>query len=471
MMEEDPLIPLVHVWNNAAFDDSSSSSASAWHTHATPARVATRADKENRRPQRDDVDAEIEHIEAEILRLSSRLHHLRTSRGLDTKREEPVTAAAKAQAQPRPRERGLSPGPLDVACAANPTLLVSEKQQQQQAPAAAQRMKPATKQQQVPAAAARGRGLSIGPLDIAAANPTTKAPAARPQQVGAAASRILKPIKEPPMRRRGVSLGPMEIQQGISGKPAAMAAPRVKPFPNKLNAIREEGQSSRQSAVVPAKLWPSSNAKQPVDSKQGVAAASRAKVRSSSMSPRSRRQSIARLTTNTRGGVAAFGASSKVADELTPKGVTNPISSASTCRRPSGSSKVRVVPSRYSLMPGASLGAAGTQERRRKDSLPGSVPAVDAGQREETRATATTEPLDDDQSPESIDKVAELLPRIRTMPPPDETPRDSGCAKRAADLVGKRSFFTAAAGDSSSISSYQARVLEAEEPEAAAAEE
>jgi hypothetical protein len=57
------------------------------------------------------------------------------------------------------------------------------------------------------------------------------------------------------------------------------------------------------------------------------------------------------------------------------------------------------------------------------------------------------------------------------MPPPDETPRDSGCAKRAADLVGKRSFFTAAAGDGGSISSYQARVLEAEEPEEAAAAE
>jgi hypothetical protein len=86
---------------------------------------------------------------------------------------------------------------------------------------------------------------------------------------------------------------------------------------------------------------------------------------------------------------------------------------------------------------------------------------------------ATTEPLDDEMSPESIDKVAELLPRIRTMPPPDETPRDSGCAKRAADLVGKRSFFTAAAaGDGSSISSYQSRVLEADEdPEEAPAGE
>lgn len=454
MMEEDPLIPLVHVWNNAAFDDSSASSASAWHAHATPARLAAaRPDKENRRPDsHHDVDAEIELIEAEILRLSSRLHHLRTSRGLDAPRD-PVPAAAKAQ--PRPRARGLSLGPLDVAAAsaaANPT-----PENQPPPLAAPQRLKPAAKQP-IPAAARGSRGLSLGPLDIAAANPTTKLPAARHP---APASRILKPIKEPPVqRRRGVSLGPMEIQHGITGKPTATATSRPKPFPSKLNAIREEGGQSSRQAAVPARLWPSSNARQPpLDGKQGGAAvaASRAKARSSSMSPRSRRQSVARLTAaNTR----AFGAG-KVADELTPKGgVTNPVSGAATCRRPSGSSKVRVVPSRYSLMPGAS----GTQERRRKDSLPGSV----STQKEETRATATTtEPVDDEQSPETLDKVAELLPRIRTMPPPDETPRDSGCAKRAADLVGKRSFFTAAAGDGSSISSYQARVLEAEEPEEA----
>ncbi|KAM3193433.1 hypothetical protein ACQJBY_070193 [Aegilops geniculata] len=458
MMEEDPLIPLVHVWNNAAFDSSSSASSNAWHAHATPVR---RGEKENRRPaESTDVDAEIAQIEAEILRLSSRLHHLRVSRGHD----------ANAQPTgPRPRARGLGLAPLDddlPASAADPDnlLLLPEKQQP---PPAAQKPKPAAKQQ-FPASRG-GRGLSIGPLDIAAANPA-KAPAVRQQQQqqAPAPSRILKPIKEPPVqRRRGVSLGPLEIQHGVSGtKPAAA---RAKPFPNKLNAIREEGQASRQQPAVPAKLWPSSNARQPLDSSKQGTAASRAKARSSSMSPRARRQSIARATNSTRGGVAAFGAAKVVADELTPKAAMNHTGNASTCRRPAGSSKVRVVPSRYSLMPGASLGAA-TQERRRKESLPGSTGG--AGQKEEETKAMPTEPVDDDLSPESLDKVAELLPRIRTMPPPDETPRDSGCAKRAADLVGKRSFFAAAAaGDGSAISSYQARVLEAEAPEEAAATE
>uniref|UniRef100_A0A453SUJ9 Uncharacterized protein n=1 Tax=Aegilops tauschii subsp. strangulata TaxID=200361 RepID=A0A453SUJ9_AEGTS len=461
MMEEDPLIPLVHVWNNAAFDSSNSASSNAWHAHATPVR---RGEKENRRPaETDDADAEIARIEAEILRLSSRLHHLRVSRGHD------------ANAQPtgtRPRGRALGLAPLDddlPAAAADPDnlLLLPEKQQP---PSAAQKPKPAAKQQ-FPASRG-GRGLSIGPLDIAAANPT-KAPAARQQpqpqpQQGAAASRILRPIKEPPVqRRRGVSLGPLEIQHGVSGtKPAAAAAARAKPFPSKLNAIREEGLASRQQPAVPAKLWPSSNARQPLDSSKQGTAASRAKARSSSMSPRARRQSIARATNSARGGVAAFGAAKVVADELTPKAAMNHTGNTSTCRRPAGSSKVRVVPSRYSLMPGASLGAA-TQDRRRKESLPGSTGG--AGQKEETKAMPT-EPVDDDLSPESLDKVAELLPRIRTMPPSDETPRDSGCAKRAADLVGKRSFFAAAAaGEGSAISSYQARVLEAEAPEEATA--
>ncbi|VAI79590.1 unnamed protein product [Triticum turgidum subsp. durum] len=464
MMEEDPLIPLVHVWNNAAFDGSNSASSNAWHAHATPVR---RGEKENRRPAETDdadADAEIARIEAEILRLSSRLHHLRVSRGHDANAKSTGT---------RPRAKGLGLAPLDddlLAAAADPDNLLPLPEKQQPPPPA-QKPRPAAKQQ-FPASRG-GRGLSIGPLDIAAANPA-KAPAARQQQQqqGAApASHILKPIKEPPVqRRRGVSLGPMEIQHGISGgtKPVAAAgAARVKPFPGKLNAIREEGQASRQQPAVPAKLWPSSNARQPLDSSKQGTAASRAKARSSSMSPRARRQSIARATNSTRGGVAAFGAAKVVADEPTPKAAMNQSSTASTCRRPAGSSKVRVVPSRYSLMPGASLGAA-TQERRRKESLPGSTGG--AGQKEEEIKAMPTEPVDDDLSPESLDKVAELLPRIRTMPPPDETPRDSGCAKRAADLVGKRSFFAAAAaGDCSAISSYQARVLEAEAPEEAAA--
>ncbi|KAJ4982153.1 hypothetical protein NE237_032990 [Protea cynaroides] len=43
----------------------------------------------------------------------------------------------------------------------------------------------------------------------------------------------------------------------------------------------------------------------------------------------------------------------------------------------------------------------------------------------------------------SVLKMADLLPRIRTVQCTDESPRDSGPAKRVADLIGGRSYFSA----------------------------
>jgi hypothetical protein len=430
-MEEDPLISLVHVWNNAAFDDASASSS--WHAHIAAA--GREGDKENHRPEPEaaDVGEEIDHIEAEILRLSSRLYHLRCAQQPEPKRAAAAEVAQPAAKAGRQRTRGFSLGPLEVvdASTVNPNPLAEK----QQPPRAAWGLKPTTP-----------RGPSLGPLDIAAA------PQRRLQGEGAARPN-LKPIKEPPVqRRRGVSLGPVEIHRGISSNP----------FPNRLNYVREEGQHSKQHAA-PAKPWPSSNAR------QGTIA-SNAKAMSGSGSPsRSRRQSTAKVTdtgggsskvTDTRGGNAAVG-TGKVVGEVKAKGVLDRTGSRGTGRRPTGSSKVRVVPSRYSLTLCSSL-EAGTLDRHRKPSRPGS--AGSGSQREEITAKVT-EPSNDDQSPGTIAKVAELLPRIRTIPPVDESPRDSGCAKRITDLVGKRSFFTAAADDDNAITSYQSRVLEVESSE------
>jgi hypothetical protein len=457
-MEEDPLIPLVHVWNNNA--------ATSWHSDTAAA--GREGDKENHRPEPDaaGVGEEIDHIEAEILRLSSRLYHLRCAQQPEPKRAaaaEVVHPAAKAG---RPRTRGLSLGPLDAS-----TVIPNPLAEKQQPPRAAWGPKP-TKQAPAP----RTRGLSLGPLDIA---PT---PQRRLQGEGAARPN-LKPLKEPPVqRRRGVSLGPLEIHRGVSSKSSSTAAAaRVKPFPNRLSSVREEGQHSKQHAS-PAKPWPSSNARQTLDARQGTIA-SKAKARSGSVSPsRSRvtdtrggsskvidtRGSNAKVTeTETRrGGNAAVGAG-KVVGEVKAKGVLDHTGSGGTSRRPAGSSKVRVVPSRYSLTPCSSLGA-GTLDRPHKPSRPGS--SGSGSQREEIRAKVT-EPLNDDQSPGAIAKVAKLLPRIRTIAPVDESPRDSGCAKRITDLVGKRSFFTAAADDDNAITPCQARVLEVESSEAESEEE
>ncbi|KAG8076098.1 hypothetical protein GUJ93_ZPchr0006g41665 [Zizania palustris] len=143
------------------------------------------------------------------------------------------------------------------------------------------------------------------------------------------------PPKSPPQRRRQTCGG------------------AVKPLPNKLIAIREEGRVSKKPAVL-AKPWPSSNTKETLESKQG-AAASRVKARCTS--PRSRRQwqSIAKV--NDSRGV------NKVVDELKPKVVLSQTGGAAVARKPTGSSKMRVVPSCYSLTPGASLlGGGNTRE-------------------------------------------------------------------------------------------------------------
>ena len=45
-------------------------------------------------------------------------------------------------------------------------------------------------------------------------------------------------------------------------------------------------------------------------------------------------------------------------------------------------------------------------------------------------------------SPPSIAKMSDVLPKIRTVQCVDQSPRDSGAAKRVAELVGRKSFFS-----------------------------
>ncbi|KAF7142056.1 hypothetical protein RHSIM_Rhsim06G0152100 [Rhododendron simsii] len=48
---------------------------------------------------------------------------------------------------------------------------------------------------------------------------------------------------------------------------------------------------------------------------------------------------------------------------------------------------------------------------------------------------------DEEETPVSVAKIPEILPRIRTLRCPSETPRDSGPAKRVAELIGRKSYF------------------------------
>lgn len=46
-------------------------------------------------------------------------------------------------------------------------------------------------------------------------------------------------------------------------------------------------------------------------------------------------------------------------------------------------------------------------------------------------------------SPQSIMRLAAMLPKIKTLRCNTKSPRDSGCAKRAAQLVRRQPFFAA----------------------------
>lgn len=73
--EGDLLIPLVYVWNNTTFDDSMSS-RSSWLPQYPVVTAVRKGDKEHLRPKVDvaigcDIDVEIDHIEVDVLRLTS----------------------------------------------------------------------------------------------------------------------------------------------------------------------------------------------------------------------------------------------------------------------------------------------------------------------------------------------------------------------------------------------------------------
>ncbi|CAN6221358.1 unnamed protein product [Urochloa humidicola] len=143
----ESLIPPVNVWNNA-FDHASAAS-STWRAQTAAAANVGEGDKENRRPEPEaaDVDAEINHITAEIAR-ASRLYRLRTMK-------QPLPGGADVDAEIAHIDAEIL-GPLEVAATAtaNPNPPLSEKQP----PRAAQGLKPIK-----PAPAPRAGGSASGP--------------------------------------------------------------------------------------------------------------------------------------------------------------------------------------------------------------------------------------------------------------------------------------------------------------------
>lgn len=516
--------PNLQIWNNAAFDDGSASKATS--SHPPPVRsVSTNPcgssldldpSKENRSPdsakplaahkkpaarvafREDDksIDEEIEKIEGEIAGLQSRLEALRV------KKAENSSTAAEAVGRMRGR--------------IVPAKFMDLKQGTPPMPAS-KRMEPSP----VASAGLRRRGLSLGPLEILA----TPAKSLDPKRTAAKnlwPSALKKKTQESPapsakVDRRGLSLGPLEIHESFtldqphkaSGTPLRSVQSCKKPSSQKLQDSKEvKGATKERGKSLSPKPRPPATAAKKTASDAKKAAGTPATVRlrqrsvslgpaeiasnarscrpnnphqdgekttktdklprhGSSMSPKSRQPSTTAAKKPAKEDQSLGG--------VRPKALFQENSSTSSCKRPSKTVKVRVVPSRYSL---ASTRTVGDEPgcKRRKWSLPelgkektrgprrrSSGPALDCKRSQGSDLSEDQVMMDSkipdnldaevscpslvQESPPSVMKIAETLPKIKTLRCNTESPRDSGCVKRAVELVGRKSYFAVAEGE------------------------
>ncbi|KAF8772212.1 hypothetical protein HU200_006009 [Digitaria exilis] len=289
-MEEDPLIPLVSRVEQRRLR----LRLRVAHPHrcGVAAGGVGEGDKENTvrsRGHRGRRGGEIGHIEAEILRLSSRLHHLPH---LQAAGQRP-SAGRQWSSLRRPREAGGAA--TDAGSSPPPKPPLSSRSSSRRAAQGLNRSSRLRRR--------GGRGSSLGPLDIVARIPGSPPPHRRGR------------FRARPARA-GVSLGPLEIHNGVGSKPgsaAAAAAAPVKPFYNK--AHNPSSTLYRQTVAIPA--MPGSHMKPGKDD-----------IKQSQGKEREHEP-------QGPGGIAV----NKVGDEVKAKGVINQTSNAATSKRPAGSSK------------------------------------------------------------------------------------------------------------------------------------
>ncbi|EHA8591165.1 hypothetical protein COCNU_scaffold035423G000020 [Cocos nucifera] len=447
------------------------------------------------------IDDEIEEIEKEIRRLSSRLEALRVKKA---ERDSRVAAA-------RRHGRIVPAKFMDPKQSTMKILEMPASKNMEQSPSSAK---------------LRQRCGSLGPLEIiASSSKVLDLKQSSTKNLGS--SSALKKIGESPasarLQRRGVSLGPLEIHESIrsrqlkalDGTTLRSVQIHKKQGFWKLEGIQEEKGEKRRSSP---KSRPSTAAKASVPRKGATTTIATKKVaesptnatlqrrgvslgpseiamsarsrqirkiqevkekgmkaekqgRSLSTSPRSRRSSAAAKVSDLRKGIATVGAKKPVKKEqgsltiLKPKVLFHEGKNTIPAKRPSKNTRARVVASRYSL---ATTRVAGDEpgSSRRKWSLPELGMDETTGSLQGSRGSAheSHEDLDvqmnrggeissevegnvdhllavGENSPPSIMKIAESLPKIKTLRCINESPRDSGCAKRVAELVGKRPVF------------------------------
>ncbi|KAK1280827.1 hypothetical protein QJS04_geneDACA003178 [Acorus gramineus] len=404
----------LQIWDNAAFDgcDGGSNRESSWFPlqslslNQSSESLDPDSMKENRSPtpakpnhplkvhfrqgsnggDRDtaSIDSEIEEIEAEIGRLASRLAALRI------KKAEVEMKAAKRT--PMTDRRGFSLGPTEIASSVVGSSSVKKLQEIKEEEVTKKKKK--TERQRSfspesrPSITRRSAISTVGPMRTTAREYPMPGPAsARPS-------------------RRGLTLGPSEI-----------AATR-----KKLSFQMSEEDKE-----------PMSN----VDRKV------RARQRGLSIGP----MEITRMQCRRKSSFVGFPEFEE--ESLGPK--SRPSATVGSVK----SAKGRVIASRYSKI------TVGSGSNRRKWSLPEkddgdakmdvkkralSVGKSQASLLEKKMSRITgkgkgeVHPIND--SP-SITRVAESLPKIRTIRCTVVSPRDSGRAKRVAELIGRKSYFTA----------------------------
>lgn len=255
-----------------------------------------------------------------------------------------------------------------------------------------------------------------------------------PPPLAASSKKI--PIQE--SRRRGLSLGPMEIYKNAT--PLRVQKPSAG-FP-KLEGIKEKGKESTVSAR-----------------RRGMSLGPSEILRQRSSSPKARKPMNSRVS-ELRKGVSTVGAkkpSAKMDGASASASGVKPKTLFQEKKRPDA--KVRVVASRYNEV----------GSKRRKWSLPeaersgakGKKRAFSLGGANAARLKAEAEAEEERSPPPSIMKIAKGLPKIRTSRVGAmESPRDSGAAKRVAELVGRRSCFAAADDDGGSGSPSQSLSFE-----------
>ncbi|GMJ13035.1 hypothetical protein like AT4G28230 [Hibiscus trionum] len=235
---------------------------------------------------------------------------------------------------------------------------------------------------------------------------------------------------KPKLNRRGVSLGPVEIFSATKSRQFMKQE-----FTTPLPSI----QNRRKSCFF--KL-------QDID--EGKATRERGK--SLSLSPKSRK-TVSKViapkpAATTVGAKRALKKEEGVLSTIQPKRLFKDGEKQLTAKKPG-----RVVSSRYNQIPNQSNGSFAVNEARKQESNKhdkrrvSNERIVDSS-RVKKKWEIPSEVIilkgeTQEELPQSIDEINDLLPKIRTVRVWDESPRDSGPAKRVAELMGrKKTYFS-----------------------------